>query len=228
MVFVLAVVAGLGDFIGGLLPLHPRARNISVRYMLALAAGVVVAAAFFELLPEANIEANWLFVGMGFFTYYLMEKGLELHACGERECSARGTSWITVVGMASDNILDGIGIGVGFAVNPLLGIIITLAVVAHEVPQGMVTTAIMREAGYKLNRIIATLIFAAALYPAGVAISGFVPQSFIPMAVAFVAGVFIYVGAAALLTEAHRRFDVRVLATVMLGAVLALGLRFLG
>jgi len=196
--------------------------------MLALAAGVVVAAAFFELLPEANIEANWLFLGIGFFPYYLMEKGLELHACGELECSARGTSWITVLGMASDNIIDGTGIGIGFAVNPVLGIIITLAVIAHEVPQGMATTAIMKEAGYKLGRIIPVLIFAAALYPAGVAISGFVPQSWVQLAVAFVAGVFIYVGAAALLAEAHKRFDVRVLATVMLGALLALGLKFLG
>ncbi|MEK7281439.1 MAG: ZIP family metal transporter [Chloroflexota bacterium] len=195
--------------------------------MLAFAAGVVIAAAFFELLPEANVEANWLFLGLGFFTYYLMEKGLELHACGEDECDARGASWITVVGMASDNIIDGIGIGVGFAVDPVLGIVITLAVVAHEVPQGMVTTAIMKGAGYKLNRIIPTLIFAAVLYPAGAAISALVPESFIQRAVAFVAGVFIYVGAAALLVESHKRFNTRVMATVLLGALLVLGLNFL-
>lgn len=159
--------------------------------------------------------------------YETIRKGLELHTCDERECTARGTSWLTVVGMASDNIIDGIGIGIGYAVNPVLGLVITLAVLAHETPRGMVTTAIMREARHKLNRIIPMLIFAGALYPAGTAISGFVPETSMHLAVAFVAGVFIYIGASALLTEAHRRFNARVMATVMVGALLALGLRFL-
>ena len=48
----------------------------------------------------------------------------------------------------------------------------------------------------------------------------------VQISTAFVAGVFMYIEAAALLAEAHRRLDIRVLATVM-GAVLALGLRLL-
>lgn len=227
MVYVLATLAALADVIGGLLPFHPKAKGLSMRYILAFAAGTVVAAAFFELLPEANVEDNWLFLGLGFFVYYLIEKGLELHACGETECEARGVSWITVLGMASDNIIDGIGIGVGFMVNPVLGVLITLAVIAHEVPQGMTTTMIMREAGYKLNRIVPMLIFAGAMYPIGVAVSRFVPQRFEESAIAFVAGVFIYVGAAALLGEAHKRFNYKVVMIFLLGALMPLGLRFL-
>ena len=227
MVFLLAIIAGLADVVGGLLPFFARTRGISMRYVLAFAAGTVIAAAFFELLPEAKVEDNWMFLGLGFFAYYLIEKGLELHACGEKECEARGVSWITVVGMASDNIIDGIGIGVGYIVNPVLGVLITLAVIAHEVPQGMATTLIMKDAGYKLNRIIPTLIFAGALYPAGVAISGFVPERFLEPAIAFVAGVFIYVGASALMHEAHKSFNYKVILVLFMGAGLALGLRFL-
>jgi zinc transporter ZupT len=33
-----------------------------------------------------------------------------------------------------DNVIDGIGITVGYATNPFLGVLITLAVVAHEIP----------------------------------------------------------------------------------------------
>lgn len=227
MVFFLAIMAGLADVVGGVLPFFARTRNISMRYVLAFAAGTVIAAAFFELLPEAKVEENWMYLAGGFFVYYLIDKGLELHACGETECEARGVSWVTVVGMASDNIIDGIGIGVGFIINPVLGILITLAVIAHEVPQGMATTLIMKDAGYKINRILPTLIFAGAMYPIGVAISGFVPDRFVEVAIAFVAGVFIYVGASALMTEAHKSFNYKVVFTLFLGAGLALGLRFL-
>ncbi|MBI4287088.1 MAG: ZIP family metal transporter [Chloroflexi bacterium] len=227
MVYLLAVLAGLADVVGGLLPFYSRTRNINMRYILAFAAGTVIAAAFFELLPEANVEKNWLMLGLGFFVYYLIEKGLELHACGETECEARGISWITVLGMASDNIIDGLGIGVGFAINSVLGVLITVAVIVHEVPQGMATTLIMKDAGYKLNRILPMLIFAGVMYPIGTAVSGFVPDRFREMAIAFVAGVFIYVGAAALLGEAHKRFNLKVVFTFVLGSLVALGLRLL-
>lgn len=227
MIYVLAVLAALGDIVGGLLPLYFKSGIYSTRYILAFASGVVVAAAFFELLPEANVEDNWLFVGLGFFILYLVEKGLELHTCGEMECEARGISWITAVGMALDNVIDGVGIGVGFLVNPFLGVLITLAVIAHEIPQGMTTTIIMKERGFKFSRILAMLIFAGAMYPLGAVIGNFIPDMLRQMAIAFVAGVFIYVGAAALLGEAHKRFNIWVVMMMMFGASIALGIRFL-
>jgi zinc and cadmium transporter len=57
-------------------------------------------------------------------------------------------------------------------------------------------------------------------------------ESFIPVeaheaAIAFVAGVFIYTGAAALMSEAHRRFNKWVMLSLLVGAAAALGLRFL-
>lgn len=227
IVFALAIMAALADIVGGLLPFYSKTKNLNPRYILAFASGIVVAAAFFELLPEANIEANWLYLGLGFFILYLVEKGLELHTCGESECEARGISWITVLGMASDNIIDGIGIGVGFLVNPVLGVIITLAVIAHEIPQGMTTTIIMRQSGFKFSRILVVLIIAGAMYPLGAAIGSFIPQGFQQKAIAFVAGVFIYVGAGALLGEAHKRFNIGVVACMISGGLIALGLKFL-
>jgi len=223
---LLAAIAGLGDILGGLLPLHPRFRNISTRYILAFASGVVVSAAFFELLPEANVESNWALVGLGFFIMYLIDKGLALHQCGESECELTGVSWVTIVGMASDNVIDGIGIAVAYITQPVLGLLVTVAVIAHEIPQGITTTLIMKKK-YSLARIIAVLLFAGAMYPIGASISLFIPVAAHQQAIAFVAGVFIYIGAAALMTEAHRRFNQWVILALMLGAATALGLKFL-
>jgi len=223
---LLAAIAGLGDILGGLLPLHPRFRNISTRYILAFASGVVVSAAFFELLPEANVESNWALVGLGFFIMYLIDKGLALHQCGESECELTGVSWVTIVGMASDNVIDGIGIAVAYITQLVLGLLVTVAVIAHEIPQGITTTLIMKKK-YSLARIIAVLLFAGAMYPIGASISLFIPVAAYQQAIAFVAGVFIYIGAAALMTEAHRRFNQWVILALLLGAATALGLKFL-
>jgi len=223
---LLAAIAGLGDILGGLLPLHPRFRNISTRYILAFASGVVVSAAFFELLPEANVESNWALVGLGFFIMYLIDKGLALHQCGESECELTGVSWVTIVGMASDNVIDGIGIAVAYITQPVLGLLVTVAVIAHEIPQGITTTLIMKKK-YSLARIIAVLLFAGAMYPIGASISLFIPVAAHQQAIAFVAGVFIYIGAAALMTEAHRRFNQWVILALLLGAATALGLKFI-
>ena len=59
MIILLTSLAALADVIGGLYPLQTRFKGISTRYALAFASGTVISAAFFELLPEANIESNW-------------------------------------------------------------------------------------------------------------------------------------------------------------------------
>lgn len=227
MNILLAIIAGLGDLIGGILPLNARFRNISTRYIIAFASGIVISAAFFELFPEADIKSNWGLVGAGFFVMYLIDKGLALHQCGESECEITGVNWVTIVGMASDNIIDGIGISVAYATSHVLGIVVALAVIAHEIPQGITTTLIMINQQYRLRRMLLILMVAAVMYPIGAGIGSFVPPEVHLAAIAFVAGVFLYTGAAALMTEAHRRFNLRVMLFLMIGAAIALALRFL-
>ena len=226
MFILLAFLALLADIGGGLIPLHPRLRQISTRYVLAFASGTVIAAAFFELMPEANIESNWWLLGLGFFVMYIIDKGLALHQCGEHECEITGVSWVTVLGMAADNIIDGAGIAVAYLTSPALGLVVTFAVIAHEIPQGMTTTLVMKEQGYPLKRIFTVLAVAGIAYPVGAGIGSFIPAAAHEGAVAFVTGVFIYTGAAALMTEAHRRFNVQVMMFLLLGSVIALLLKF--
>ena len=95
---------------------------------------ILVSAAFLELIAEAEVSTNALVIVPGFFAFYLVEKVIVLHSCGEAECEAHIVDWIAIVGMTSENIADGIGIAVGYATNPSLGLVITPAVIAHEIP----------------------------------------------------------------------------------------------
>ncbi|MBI4362543.1 MAG: ZIP family metal transporter, partial [Euryarchaeota archaeon] len=224
-------LAALADIGSGLLALRRRLEAGSARYLVALASGIVLAAAFFELLPEAHLEVNGWVVGLGFFVFYLIEKAVMLHACGEAECNAHEhpAGWVPALGMASDNIVDGIGIAVATFTDVRLGLVLAVAVVAHEIPQGLSTVALLQGANVSRGRIVGALAFAGAMYPAGALLSAAVPPALYTSAIAFVAGSFIYVGAGDLLMEAHKRFNWKVLAATILGATFMYGVvRVLG
>ena len=187
-----------------------------------------MSAAFMELIPAADVSQNAVVVLLGFFTFYLVEKTIMLHSCGEEECEAHTVDWIAVVGMASDNIVDGIGIAIGYMTSPSLGFLITLAVVAHEIPQGFTTAALATRGGFRFWRIILFLVLAGAIYPIGAVLSTLIPSTLYAIAIAFVAGDFIYIGAGDLLAEAHKKFNARVVTSVVLGGLIAVALNMLG
>ena len=228
MVAASASIAAISDLAGAMLFLKSKFRSIETRYAVGFASGILVSAAFLELIPEANVSANAIIILLGFFVFYLVEKVIMLHSCGEAECEAHTVDWIAIVGMASDNIVDGIGIAIGYATNPSLGFLITLAVIAHEIPQGFTTAALATRGGFRFWRIMLFLLIAGAMYPIGAALASFIPSSLYAMAIAFVAGDFIYIGAGDLLGEAHKKFNAKVVLSVVLGGLIAVGLNFLG
>lgn len=222
-----ALAAMLVDLLSGLLLLHPKASFLASRYTIAFASGVVLAAAFFELLPESNVKENATFVALGFFTFYLIEKVAMLHACGEEECETHHIGIVAVAGMASDNIVDGIGIAAGYFIDPALGLVTAIAVVAHEIPQAITSAAIMRSSNYSGRKVLLSLGVIGIMYPVGALLAAFVPERFYEAVLAFVAGDFIYIGAGDLLAEAHKKFNIKVIASVLFGAVLVVGVEVL-
>jgi len=224
---IYALIAGLFDLLAGWLTLRPRPRGWEPRYIIAFAAGVLIAVTFFDILPEVSIERHYGYIALGFFAFYLLEKTMMIHACGEAECEAHPIGPVAVFGMALDNVIDGVGITTGFLIDPLLGLLITLAVVLHEVPQGITSALIMIEAGWSRAKIFLTLGLAGGLYPLGAALAGLIPENLLPIALAFIAGDFLYIGASDLLPEAHRRFNLKVILSLFLGVGLLLALKLL-
>lgn len=231
-----AGAAALADIVPGLLYLRRMKRAPAEespawnRYLIGISAGIILGAALFELLPEADVAQNSLYVALGFFAFYLVEKLVMLHACGEAECDSRvhRLSWLAAAGMASDNVVDGLGIAVGTLTDPLLGAAILVAVVAHEIPQGIATGVLARESGFSFRKSAALVAFAGLMYPAGALLTPLLPREGFAPVLALVAGLFLYVGAGDLLSEAHRKFNLKVIFSVMAGALLMLGLSRLG
>lgn len=221
---LIAVGIALASIIVGLLPIYTRLKKIQTRYFTAFAAGVLVSTAIFELLPEAFSmgQATALPLALGFFLFYFLEKILLIHACGEKDCEleAHSVGWLGIFGLSAENFVDGISIAAAFQINPSLAFLVAFAIIAHEIPHSLSIFGIMRAARKKKNEIIFALVLTAALFPIGALASGGFPAELLPLIIAFVAGNFIYVGAADLLPTAHKKFNLKVVTAVICGAAI--------
>ncbi|MBI5560123.1 MAG: ZIP family metal transporter, partial [Deltaproteobacteria bacterium] len=210
--------AGVITFIAGVFPFYVNFKGI--RYVIAISAGVVIATVFLDLLPETNLKKDAWIMALGFLLFYVTGKLTMLHSCGEMECEEHSMNMVSVIGMSLDNIIDGIAITVGYLTDPHIGLVITVAVVVHEIPQDLSATIIMRSLGYSTQKMLLPISFAAVSYPVGSYLAVFIPPAFHESIIAFVAGIFIYIGVGDLLAEAHRRFNLNVILSVLLGFVL--------
>lgn len=218
---LLAFLAGLSDILSGIIPFYYKIEESSTRYIIGFAAGTMLGAVFFEMLPELA-PADSIYIGVGFFFFYLLERLTMIHSCGEYECTSEvhRIGWMPVLGMASDNIIDGIGIAIAYMLNPLTGIIVALSVIVHEIPQGITTTLLLKHGGKGKNAILLALAIESILYPIGAALSIFVPGGLNSIILAIVTGDFLYIATSDLLPDAHKKFNIKVIFAVILGAVL--------
>lgn len=212
-----ALTTSGATLVGGALPLYTRLRLLEQRYFVGFAGGAMVAIALFDLIPEMKSH-NAVGLLLGFFSIYLLEKLVMIHACREAECETHALGWPALIGIAAESLVDGLAIAVGFRLAPALGLLIALVVFVHEVPRGLTTAIIMQEAGYSQPKIWAALLIDAGFAPLAVVLSGQIPTMAFEPLIGFTAGVFLYVGASDLLSEAHRRFNLRVVLATMVGA----------
>lgn len=217
---LIAAAVAAADIAAGLMFMNPRLANIlSTRYILAFAASALLTLAFVEMIPEANLAVNAWYLVLGFGGFYLLDKFLTPRLGNEKTIMTRsGMGLSSVIGMASDNITDGVAIAVGYLLSPELGVLMTLVVVLHEIPQGITSAAIMKSLRFKLRTIITILAVAGSMYIVGISLSSFIPQEFFSVIMAFVAGSFLYTGSRFLITQA-RNINVRFIATILMGVI---------
>lgn len=198
---------------GGLVALR------STRYLgliIAFGAGVRVGAAFFDLAPEAAKELAgavgqaMLFAAVGFLGFYLLERLTLFHVGHEMGFSVERHEHVGVLGaggMSVHSLLDGVAIGAAFHAGPELGLIVALVVVLHDFADGIGTVSVLLANQASRRTAFAWLLVDAAAPVVG-AVSAFAITIEGPALGALLGtfvGFFLYVGAAELLPEAHRK-----------------------
>lgn len=177
---------------------------------LSFAAGVLLATAFLELLPEATQERSRdepIFVAalaamIGFFFLERLLHGFHVHDEG----SAATPGYLILIGGGVHNFVDGVVIAASFLADAALGVATTLAVAAHEIPQEMADYALLLRSRFTQRAALA-LNFASGLTSllGAIAVFGFreLVEGRIAWFMTATAGMFIYIAASDLIPELH-------------------------
>lgn len=246
-----ALLPFFSTLLGGYAALRLRHR---LHAFMALAAGVVVATAVADLLPEAlelvgpdgtlgaGIAAVVGFIGFSLVEAFLHQSSFEHGGEHDHEPDAgpigpARPSWVLgllpPVSLIIHSTLDGLAIGLAFQAGGQIGLIVLLAVLAHDFADGMNVVTLALDAA-RGRRLAITMLVLDALAPvAGAALSTVVAVSpgALGLLLASFAGVFIAVGAGHLLPESQHRDPRRgpaLVALSALGAAVVLAVRAIG
>jgi zinc and cadmium transporter len=218
LIMILAIIIGsLVSLVGGAILLKAKKRRqAAILLTMPFGAGALLAAAFFDLLPEsfetADPKEMLLYCLTGFIFFFLFERLASWfhhhHQHEEGKGAKASQRWLIIVGDITHNAIDGMAIGAAFLVSIPTGIITTFAVAAHEIPKELGTFAFLLSRGWKGKTvIIANLCTAIATIIAAVAVYILAKDSheFVPVLLALTSGFFLYVAASDIIPDIHEQ-----------------------
>jgi zinc and cadmium transporter len=208
-----------------LLPEAQRGRLLP--HLISFATGAMLAAALIGLLPEAvagvgpgRVEAIGAAVLGGIAFFFVLEKFVLWRHCHTEDCEShqvpagdhreRAAAWIVLIGDGVHNGFDGVLIAAAFLTDVRLGILATIAITAHEIPQELGDLAVLLHSGMTPAR---ALLFntASSLTSIVGGLAGYLALrgtlDILPYAISVAAASLIYVAVADLIPGLHRRTD---------------------
>ena len=202
-----------------------------VKSLVSLSAGVLLGTALLHVLPEAfqsTASPHSLFATLlgGLLFFFLLEKA-ELyrhthhhegddphhhHAHGfDAEQAGRG-GWSVLLGDSIHNFCDGIIIAAAFLTDAHLGLVTSLAIVAHEIPQEVGDYVVLLNAGLSRRKALLYNAISGLAAVVGGVVGYFVVgpwEALFPYLLVGASSSFVYVAVADLLPQLQRRLPLR-------------------
>ena len=206
------------------LVLRESLRNQLLPHLVSFATGALLGAAFLGLLPHAMAAVHTqdthvipMAVLLGLLGFFLLEKLVLWRHCHEDHCevhapdaSARksSTGTLILIGDGLHNFLDGILIAGAFLTDIHLGVVTSMAVAAHEIPQEVGDFAVLLHSGFSRGRaffynVLSSLTTVIGGILAYVALQDL--EQILPFVLAVAASSFIYIAVADLIPTLHQR-----------------------
>jgi zinc and cadmium transporter len=167
--------------------------------VVSFAAGALLAAVFLDILPEAIAALGpraALWAGAGFALAGAFEGLVSRHE-HEGAAPTRGMPSVLLASDALHNVGDGAAVAAAFLLSPRAGLVASVAVIAHEVPQEVGDFALLRHAGMRRGRALIALAatqLTAAVGALGVLLVQPLVTRLAGTILALAAGSFLYVG----------------------------------
>ena len=217
-----------------------RASQTYVSRLIGYAVGALLGAAFLEILPHAvettpSVQQLSATVLGGILLFFVLEKFVLWRHCHIESCEAHDlhrdpadhgrTGTMILVGDTFHNFVDGILIAAAFMTDVQLGIVTTIAIIAHEIPQEVGDFMILLHSGFSRARALAFNLLSSAATLVGGLLAYFALQSLqslVPPLLGLAAASMIYVAVADLIPGLHRRPEIA--ATVEQVGLIGLGI----
>jgi len=228
-IILIATVAGsvLSLSLAAILAFSARPNWVPV--LVSYAIGALLGASLLEVLPEAveiggNIETVAKALLGGIMLFFLLEKLVLWRHCHDEVCEAHGShgdshhhdhgrsGLMITVGDTFHNFVDGIIIAGAFVADFRLGVVTSLAIIAHEIPQEIGDFLILLHSGYSRSQAlllnvmtgVATLIGALVGYYALSILEGWTP-----ILLGLGGASMLYVALSDLIPGLHKRAEIR-------------------
>jgi zinc and cadmium transporter len=234
---VLSVLAA-----GLFLALPGRQREAALPHLVSFATGALLGAALLALIPHAVLGAGservhevGIALIAGIALFFVLEKFLLWRHCHDDHCDThtvgghahhnehahqhnhdearrKASGSLVLVGDALHNVLDGVLIAAAFLTDVHLGIVTTVAIAAHEIPQEVGNFAVLLHSGVSRGRALALNLLTSLTAVIGGVVGYFALETavrLLPFALAVAASSLLYVAVADLIPGLHRRTDAR-------------------
>jgi len=187
-------------------------------YLMYLAGGTLLGAAFLGMIPKAISMSDpkqiLQTIMFGILLFFVLEKIILWRSCRNKNCERHinAAAPIILIGDAFHNAIDGVVIAASFLTSTELGIFVTLSVVLHEIPQELGDFGILIKSGYSRSKAFwYNVLSGATAIVFGVAAFYTLDslRSLIPYALAFSASSFLYIALADLIPEMHRKTSLK-------------------
>ena len=245
-IIIFSLLGSVFSLAGGLIILSKQKwADKLAKYAMPFSAGALLAAVFLDLLHEGLEEADagtvLLACLTGIMLFFFAERFLHwFHHHHQHEDRDPKLNLI-IAGDTIHNALDGIAIAAAFLVSVPTGIVTTIAVAAHEIPQEIGDFGLMLSKGMKRGRVLlvnlvsalATVLFALVTFALGSA-----DRLPLGMLIGLSAGFLLYIAMSDIIPELHEQspkaklFDwqpvLLVVGVVVVGVAIKLAHTFIG
>lgn len=205
-----------------------RVRAQWISTLVSFAVGAMLGAVFLDLVPHLfeetkNPGRTAAFILFGLLVFFVLEKMLlwrhHHHSTPEEQAEAEEqmrheghdhgrSGWMIIFGDAFHNFTDGVIIASAFLADVKLGVVTSLAIIAHEIPQEIGDFVVLLHSGFSKARALfwnfvsglTSLLGGVLAYFALSHVTGWVPEI-----LAFAAASMIYVAVADLIPGLHKK-----------------------
>jgi len=208
---------------------------------ISFAIGALLTGAFcgliphaFEEVPVAEMENLSATILVGILLFFVLEKLFIWRHCHSHACEAHGedahehhghshshgsspsnrraAGVFIILGDSIHNFVDGVLIAAAFLTDIQLGIVTSLAVAAHEIPQEVGDFAILLHSGYSRSKALLYNVLASLGTVVGGVLAYFSLGDFhhiLPYLLTLAASSFIYIAVADLIPSLHHKTDIK-------------------